>query len=228
MNSTTPAPSGIKTVLFDLDGTLLDTAPDLAYALNALLEEQGRSPLSFDTIRPHVSHGATAMIRLGFGLSAESPSFAELRQRFLDIYAANISRETRLFTGMEDVLSDLERRQMSWGIVTNKPAFLTEPLLVHLSLRHRAACVISGDTTANKKPHPEPMLLACRQTNSVATECVYVGDAQRDIEAGSRAGMPTLIALYGYIGADDAPETWGASASLNNPADLMRWLDKTG
>ena len=202
----------IRTVLFDLDGTLADTAPDLAYALNRVLEEQGGRPLPFDTIRPVVSHGGIALIKLGFGIDEQAPEFPPLRQRLLDIYRDNIARETRLFDGMESLLATLEERGLNWGVVTNKPGWLTEPLLDALGLKARAATIVSGDTLPERKPHPAPMLLACEQAGSDAGHCLYIGDAERDIEAGRNAGMRTLVALFGYLGETDIPERWQADA----------------
>jgi phosphoglycolate phosphatase len=215
----------IRTILFDLDGTLLDTAPDLANALNTLLIEQGLPALPYESIRPVVSHGGRALIETGFALQEGDPGFDDLRQRLLEIYRDTLSARTRLFPGMEEVLAQLEARRFNWGVVTNKPAWLTEPLLEDLHLAQRAACIVSGDTTANRKPHPEPMLYACTKAGSQASQCVYIGDAQRDIEAGRQAGMKTLAALYGYIGTEDQPEDWGADASIENPLAILEWLD---
>jgi phosphoglycolate phosphatase len=214
----------LRTVLFDLDGTLADTAPDLAYALNQVLVEQGRSPLPFDTIRPVVSHGGIALTRLGFGLEPEHPDFPPLHQRLLAIYSDNIARHTRLFPGMETLLAGIEQRGMNWGVVTNKPARLTEPLMNALGLSQRAACIVSGDTCNNRKPHPEPILYGCHLAGSEAAQCLYVGDAQRDIEAGLRAGLRTVVALFGYIGEDDHPEEWQADALLNTPREIEDWI----
>lgn len=217
---------GIRTVLFDLDGTLADTAPDLAYALNSLLQEQGRAPLPYDVIRPVVSHGATALVRLGFGLSPDEPVFSALRERLLALYRQHLARETQLFAGMAELLNEIEGLAMNWGVVTNKPAFLTQPLMAALGLAERAACIVSGDTTANRKPHPEPLLLACRLAGSAAPQCLYVGDAERDIRAGKEAGMPTLVAMFGYIGDADRPETWGADALIPDPAAIIAWIKR--
>lgn len=218
-------PSTIRGVLFDLDGTLADTAPDLAFALNTLRGEQGIPPLTFAEIRPHVSHGAAALVKLGFDVTADSPHFASLRQRLLEIYETHLARETRLFPGMEDVLAVLESRAIKWGVVTNKPAWLTKPLLQQLGILDRAATVVSGDTTERKKPHPDPMFHAAREAGLRVEECLYVGDAHRDIEAGLRAGMCTLVALFGYIGDEDAPHTWGAHGMIRSPAEILRWLE---
>jgi phosphoglycolate phosphatase len=218
----------ITTVLFDLDGTLLDTAPDLAAALNTVLAENRRAPLPYETIRGVVSHGGIALIKLGFGLDESSPDFEPLRQRLLSLYRANLSGKTRPFPGMAELLEQLEQGGRNWGVVTNKPAWLTEPLLQDLGLLQRAACVVSGDTLDERKPHPAPMLHACEQSGSRPEQCVYIGDARRDIEAGKNAGMLTLVALFGYFMGDDRPREWQADGILKQPLDLLAWLDSTG
>lgn len=215
----------IQTVLFDLDGTLLDTAPDLAAALNTVLREQQRPPLPLEQLRPWVSLGGKAMIKNGLNIQEDDERFPELYQRFLTFYAAHLAEHTCLFPGMAEVLTTLEARQLNWGIVTNKVKGLTQPLLQQLALTQRSVCTVSGDTLAHKKPHPAPLLYACQRAGCLPQHCVYIGDAQRDIEAGQRAGMHTLVALYGYIGADDQPAEWGASAMLHQPQDMLTWLD---
>jgi len=215
----------IRTVLFDLDGTLLDTAPDLADALNTVLTENNREPLPFETIRSVVSHGGKALIELGFEIPDTDPQFEPLRQRLLAIYRDNVSNKTRLFPGMDEVIETLTERGLNWGIVTNKPGWLTDPLLADLGLDKQASCVISGDTLDERKPHPAPMLLACKMAGSTPLQCVYIGDAERDIEAGKNAGMHTLVALFGYFTPDDRPEKWNADGLLNTPMDLLSWLD---
>ncbi len=214
----------IRTVLFDLDGTLADTAPDLAFALNEVLREQGCAPLPYEQIRPVVSHGGIALIKLGFNIDEEAPQFDPLRQRLLTIYRQHIVRETTLFEGMGEVLEAIESRGLNWGVVTNKPAWLTEPLLEGLTLKQRAATIVSGDTLDQRKPHPAPMLLACEQAGSTAAECLYVGDAERDIEAGRNAGMQTLVALFGYIGEWDRPEQWQANGMIKEARAIIEWL----
>jgi 2-phosphoglycolate phosphatase len=214
----------IRTVLFDLDGTLLDTAPDLADALNALLAEHHRPPRAFEQIRGVVSHGGIALIRLGFELDESHPDFQTLRQRLLALYRDNLSRKTRPFPGMDEVLDQLETQGYNWGVVTNKPGWLTNPLLKDLGLFSRAACVVSGDTLATRKPHPAPMLFACEQAGSTPEQCVYVGDAERDIEAGRNARMHTLVALFGYLQAHDRPQEWNADGMIQVPSDLLAWL----
>ncbi len=216
----------IRTVLFDLDGTLADTAPDLAHVLNLLLAEEGKPALPYETIRPVVSHGATALIRLGFGNVADA-DLERLRQRFLAFYTDNLVRQTQMFPGITELLAELTRRGLNWGIVTNKPAFLTDPLVARLPLPSPPASVVSGDTTTNRKPHPEPMLLACTQAGSQPAQCLYVGDAERDIEAGRRAGMKTLVALFGYISKEDQPERWGADGMIHSPREVLDWLGAT-
>jgi len=223
---TTSRSCAIKTVLFDLDGTLADTAPDLAFALNAVLQEQGREPLAYDDIRPVVSHGGIALIKHGFNIDESHADFQPLRQRLLDIYRANIARETRLFDGMTELIAQLEQRGLNWGVVTNKPEWLTEPLLEALGVRQHAAAVVSGDTLPERKPHPAPMLLACQQAGSEAEQCLYVGDAQRDIEAGRNAGMRTLVALFGYIGNSDTPANWQADGMVNSALEILDWLER--
>jgi phosphoglycolate phosphatase len=216
----------IKSVLFDLDGTLADTAPDLADALNHVLVAQGQPALPFEHIRPVVSHGGIALIRLGFNIEPEHPEFEGLRQQLLDYYLANIAAKTTLFDGMNDALTHIESHGMNWGVVTNKPAWLTDPLMEALGLAQRAACIVSGDTLPERKPHPAPMLYACNLAGSRAHECLYIGDAERDIEAGRAAGMQTLVALFGYIGDEDDPHTWGADGMIETPGGIIDWLAK--
>ena len=214
----------ISAVLFDLDGTLVDTAPDLAFALNTLLQEQGYAPLPYTDIRPVASHGSPGLLDLGFGIVSGHPEYSSLQQRFIALYLDNIARETVLFEGMDEVISELEKTGIAWGIVTNKPAFLTEPLLVALGLIDRAACVVSGDTTAYSKPHPAPMFHACELINLPPESCLYVGDAARDIEAAKNANMQTMTARYGYLGTEDDPESWQADAIIDHPSELLQWI----
>ncbi len=210
--------------LFDLDGTLVDTAPDLAATLNILRAEHGLEALPFEVIRPHVSHGARAMVHAGFGVDEGSPRFAALRERFLQLYRERLTRHSRLFEGMEEVLSVLENRGVKWGVVTNKPAWLTDPLMADLGLAARAACVISGDSTRNRKPHPEPLLHASALIGVAPEQCLYIGDARRDIEAGRAAGMKTLVAMFGYLGEDDQPHEWDADGMIDDPLDILDWI----
>lgn len=216
----------IACVLFDLDGTLLDTARDMAQALNRLRQEQGLPVLPYEQIRSEVSHGSLAMIRLGFGLSPQDSLFPILRQRFLDLYRLDLAGETVLFPGMDATLAHLETRDIHWGVVTNKPGWLTDPLLRQLNLFERAACVVSGDTVSKRKPDPEPLLHACQLVGVDPGCCLYVGDAERDVQAGKGAGMTALVARFGYVGTHENPEDWGADGLIDTPHDLLVWLDQ--
>ena len=212
-------------VLFDLDGTLIDTAPDLTYALNVVRAEKELPPLELSQARPVVSLGGTAMIKLAFNITHDDPEFNDTRQKFLDVYRENIYCKTRLFDGMEQVLNTLDNLQLQWGIVTNKPEWLTTPLLQQMQLDSRASCVISGDTLPYAKPSPEPLLHACSLMGCVANESVYIGDAKRDVEAGINAGIETIIASYGYIEAHAKLEDWGANTIIEHPLDILDWLE---
>lgn len=214
----------LETVLFDLDGTLLDTAPDLAYALNRVREEEGEAPLPFERIRPVVSHGSVGLLRLGFGLEPGTPRFDRLRRRLLAIYQDHLAVDTRLFPGMDAVLDGIESLGLRWGVVTNKPGWLTEPLLAQLDLTPRTACIVSGDTVARRKPDPAPMLHACTLLDCESGRCAYVGDAERDIQAGRSAGMRTVVAAFGYIDSEHDPRTWGADDIVETPAQLLAWI----
>ncbi|MTI64241.1 HAD-IA family hydrolase [Methylophaga sp.] len=209
---------------FDLDGTLVDTAPDLAYALNQVLEQEGRAPLAYESIRAVASHGSAGLLGLAFGITADNPEFDVLQKRFVQIYHNNLTRESRLFEGMQRVIDKLDEIGKKWGVITNKPTFLTEPLMAGLNLKQRAACIVSGDTTEQSKPHPAPMLHACKLINMQPAQCVYIGDAERDIVAGRDADMHTIVACYGYLSDDDRPENWQADAMINQPEELLQWL----
>ena len=214
----------IRNVLFDLDGTFADTAPDLHYALHRVMLSRGMTPLTLKQIRPTVSHGSRAMLKAAFGMEPGDPGYDELRESFLDSYLANIAKRTRLFDGMEELLDTFGGRGISWGIVTNKPAWLTDPLMEGLGLSQRACCVVSGDTTDHAKPHPEPILHACRLVGVEPRQSIYVGDAERDIEAGNRAGALTLVALFGYLSEQDTPDEWQAAGCVAHPLEILDWL----
>lgn len=211
----------IKAVLFDLDGTFADTALDLGFALNQQRRLHGLPPLPQDVVRPQASHGARGLLKLGFGIGSDDPKFAAMRAEYLDLYEQHICDHTVLFPGMPELLLELQQRNIAWGIVTNKPARFTIPLMEKLGLIQDAACIVSGDTTANSKPHPEPLLTAARQIGIAPEECLYVGDAERDVEAALAAHMQVLIAMYGYLGEDDHPETWGAHGYIHKPMDVL-------
>ncbi len=215
--------SDIQTILFDLDGTLIDTAPDMAKSLNILLEEENRQALPYDTIRPVVSNGSVALVKLGFG-DIEGDYLERLKKRYLEIYEQRLCIDSKLFDGMAELLSYIESLGKNWGVVTNKPGWLTIPLMEQIGLLNRAACVVSGDTTPNRKPHPEPMYHACIAAGSEPDQCLYIGDARRDIEAGNNAGMKTIIALYGYICDWENTDDWGTSVKITTPMEVLQHL----
>lgn len=208
-------------VFFDLDGTLADTAPDLAAAANRLVIEHGMAPVAYEKLRPVASHGARGLIGAAFGKKPEDPEFPALRDTFLDYYEADIAVHTRLFDGMDAVLAKLEANGIRWGIVTNKIARFTVPLVDAIGLTPRASAVVSGDTTAHAKPHPAPLLHAAELSGVAPGRCLYVGDDLRDIQAGKAAGMATVSAAYGYCGDGEPPETWGADYLIRHPSELL-------
>jgi len=214
----------IRTVLFDLDGTLADTAPDLAHALNTQLVEEGKKALPYETIRPEVSHGATALIKLGFGVGPGDADFDRLRERFLALYSADLCKHTKPFAGIEPLLKSLQQQGINWGIVTNKPAFLTDPLVAGLNLSPAPACVVSGDTVANRKPHPEPMLHACTAAGSRPEQCLYVGDRRPRHQAGKPGGKEKVGAAVRVHSESETPDRWGADGMIRTPSEILDWL----
>ncbi|MCU7916978.1 MAG: HAD-IA family hydrolase [Candidatus Thiodiazotropha sp. (ex Epidulcina cf. delphinae)] len=214
----------IECVLFDLDGTFADTAPDLHFALNQVLAKHGRQPISYQQIRPAVSHGSQAMLKVGFGIEPDDPRFSQLQKDFLAIYLNNIAVQTKPFDGIPALIERLEQRAIRWGIVTNKPAWLTDPLMRELDMHQRASAIVSGDTTPYTKPHPEPVRHACQLAGVDPARSLYVGDAIRDIQAGRHAGTKTLIALFGYLSDDDEPSKWEADGQVSHPLEILHWL----
>jgi 2-phosphoglycolate phosphatase len=213
----------LAAVLLDLDGTLLDTAPDLARALNALRSQQQLPPVAFERVRPQVSEGATAVLRVGFP-DVDAAQFEALRARFLDFYRAQLVVETRLFPGFDTVLSQLEAHGIPWGIVTNKPRWLTEPLLQQMGLFERAGCVLSGDSLPLRKPDPLPLLTAARELSIEPARCLYLGDALRDAQAARAANMVALGASFGYIAAHEDVTQWPVNAWIDEPLELLGWV----
>ncbi len=211
-------------ILFDLDGTLVDTAPDMAAALNHVLTEEGMASLPLETIRPHVSRGGLALTRLAFEAHRAEHEIEPLRLRFLDYYLEHVADHSALFDGFEEVLQALENASIPWGVVTNKPGWLTDPLLTHLGLLQRSAVTISGDTLAEKKPHPLPLQTAARALDKNCEDCLYVGDDPRDIQAGRAANMTTVIARYGYITDPDSLPDWRANHQIDAPRDILQLL----
>ncbi len=218
----------IRAVLFDLDGTFADTAPDLGLALNLLRESYGLLPLPHETIRPVASHGARGLLGLGFGISPEQDDFERLRSEYLRLYEDLQHGHSALFAGMPEVLQQLGSQSRLWGIVTNKPERFTRPLMRALGLAAEAATVVSGDTCPQPKPHPAPMLHACAEMGLAPDQCLYVGDAQRDVVAAHAAGMPALVAGWGYLAEDDRPQAWGADAIIDQPQDILIYLKSHG
>lgn len=212
-----------KAVLFDLDGTFADTAPDLTRALNIMRSDRGLPPVSADATRPVTSTGARGMLRVGFDMTPEHADYAAMRVEFLDVYARNLCVETRLFDGMDALLEAIERAEMRWGIVTNKAERFAKPLMAQLDLHHRCACVVGGDTTAHTKPHPAPLLAAAQLLGIEPRSAIYIGDDRRDIEAGRAAGMKTIAVRYGYLNGGD-PDAWGADAVVDCPQDVIPHL----
>lgn len=212
----------MRAVLFDLDGTLVDTAPDLAGALNRLLLEEGKLELPYGVIRDQVSNGGNALVELGFGVKVGEPNQAELRHRLLNKYKENIAEHSIIFAGLEVLLQELDQQPVPWGIVTNKPREYTDLLL--RELRIHAAAVVCPEDLGVSKPDPAPLLLAARQLATPPEHCLYVGDHLRDIEAGQRAGMQTLVAGFGYIGLDEQPSSWGADFIANSVPELNAWI----
>lgn len=219
-----PGRGPLRALLLDLDGTLVDTAPDLAAALNRALTSAGRPTLALAQIRPQVSRGARALIQLGFGLDPGDPSFEPLRQAFLADYREHLAEFSRPFRGIPALLQACAASDCPWGIVTNKPAWLTRPLLQALDLQPAPACVISGDSAARPKPAPDPLLLAAAQLDLAPADCLYLGDDRRDIEAARAAGMPVLAAAWGYLGPGEDPADWGADQVIEDPAQALDWL----
>ena len=214
----------ISCVLFDLDGTLIDTAPDLVACLNKALIEYDFEPVSFDFVKPNVSFGAVAMIDASIDKHVDTPTRERILETMLSLYENNIAIHSDLFDGMREVLAFIESRHIPWGIVTNKRKRFTLPLVEAFDLSSRVACVISGDSTPTPKPNPAPLFAACEQVGVLASECVYIGDAAHDIVAGNTANMYTLAAVYGYLQPNDQPENWGAEALIDSPAQLLAWL----
>ena len=214
----------IKAVLFDLDGTLADTAPDLGHALNRQRVARGLVALPIALIRIEASAGARGLLGLGFNIRPGDSEYDALRSEFLDFYAERLCHETSLFPGVTELLDQLDDLRLPWGIVTNKPARFTIPLMQELRLGQRAACVVSGGDTPHSKPHPEPLLTASNAMDIAPGECIYLGDDIRDVQASLAAGMEPVIAKYGYLGNASPPESWGARYLINRPQELLGYL----
>lgn len=211
-------------VLFDLDGTLVETAADLGYALNLQRERHGLPFLPDTVIRPYASHGSRGLLEIGFGLFPTDAQFEQMREEYMALYTEVMTRQPALFPGMSETLLQLEQQGLPWGIVTNKPRRFTMPIVDVLQLQQRAAVVICGDDAAQPKPSPQTLLLACEKMQVDPKNVLYLGDAERDVQAGNAAGMRTLVALFGYLGAEDQPQTWGADGLIQTPQALLGYL----
>lgn len=214
----------IAAILFDLDGTLVDSAPDLAGAADQLRTARGLPSLSLSHYRPHAGAGARGLLGAAFGIQPEHPDFPALREAFLQTYAQRLTRHTALFDGVAALIATLQDHRLPWGIVTNKVSHLAQPLIQALAPLAQAHAIVCGDTTAHLKPHPAPLLEAARQLGLPSAHCLYVGDDLRDIQAGRAAAMRTVAARYGYLGPASHPEQWGADAHIETPLQLLQTL----
>lgn len=214
----------VRTVLFDLDGTLIDSAPDLAGTANAMRSVRGLAPVPYPALRRMVGAGARGMIGAAFGIAPGEEGFEALRDEFLARYAETLLQHTQVFEPMRPVLERLEAQGLCWGVVTNKAQRFTLPVIAGLGLDRRAAVVVCGDTTPHSKPHPEPLLEAARRLGVAPDTCVYVGDDLRDVQAGRSAGMATVVAGWGYLGDGEPVHAWGADAVIEEPTQLLNWL----
>ena len=220
------AEPALQAVLFDLDGTLADTAPDMARTVNLMREKRGLAPVPAAQVRPHVSKGARGMICSAFEIAPEDPTFQALREEFLELYADNLSVGTCLFPGMDRLLEALEQRGIAWGVVTNKFERFAHPVMEGLGLAERAGVVVGGDTCPRPKPYPDPLLHALRKLGVPPANALYVGDDPRDVQAARAAGMPVLVAGYGYLGDAPAPEEWGADGIVASAHELLAWVSE--
>jgi N-acetyl-D-muramate 6-phosphate phosphatase len=215
----------IRGILFDLDGTLADTAPDLGGALNDLLSRYGRDPMPHEVLRPLASSGARGMVLQGFGLTPADPYFEELRDEYLECYAARLVRDSVLFPGVEQLLASLDNLGLPWGIVTNKFTRFAEPLIAQMPPLNRTACLVCGDTYERPKPFPDPLIGAATLLNLPAASLLYVGDDERDMVAAQAAGMHGVVARYGYLGNGAPPEDWPAQHHIDAPGDLLSLIN---
>lgn len=218
--------SHVKAVLFDLDGTLIDSAPDLGAAADKMRVDRGMPSLPLEAYRHMAGAGARGMLGIAFGMTPESEGFAEMREEFFRNYEKCMTERTYAFEGVAQLIHSLQSAPLAWGVVTNKSMRFTDPLTQQMPLFASAAAVISGDTTPHSKPHPQPLLEAARRIQIAPESCIYVGDDERDIQAGRAAGMKTVAACYGYLGAKAETSHWGADAQINSPLELLKLLGR--
>lgn len=219
----------MQVVLFDLDGTLVDTAHDLGLALNMQLARHGKPMLTHDEIWPVASHGSLGLLALGFGITPADKNFEAMKTEYLDLYESVFTNHPHFLPGIAELLKELDVEGIKWGIVTNKPRRFSVDLIKAVkmgssNLYEQIACLVCGDDAIRPKPAPDTLLMACKETNSTPSECVYVGDAERDVQAGKAAGMKTIVALFGYIANTDTPAEWGADATITEPKELLSYL----
>ena len=218
------AERGLDAVLFDLDGTLADPAPDMARTVNLMREKRGLEPVPAAQVRPHVSSGARGMIVSAFGIATDHPDYAAMRAEFLELYVDNLCIATCLFPGMEDLLDALEAAGLKWGVVTNKFERMARPVMAGLGLEERAGVIVGGDTCPRAKPFPDSLLHAASLLGVAPARTLYVGDDERDVQAARAAGMPVIVAGYGYLGEDRAPSLWGADAIMESVGEIETWV----
>ena len=216
--------NGVRAVLFDLDGTFADTAPDLGRALNRMRSERSLAPLPIETLRARASSGARGLLKAGFDVTPGSEGYETLRERFLELYEQNLCIDTRVFDGIPALLDAIVARGLRWGIVTNKAKRYTEPLLRTLGVDGLTACIVSGDSTPHIKPHPASLLRAAELLSLPPADCLYIGDDLRDIQAARAAGMRFAAAGWGYLGEGGDPRAWGADAVLSGPGEILDLL----
>ncbi|MCW5653653.1 phosphoglycolate phosphatase [Hydrogenophaga sp.] len=216
---------GVRAVLFDLDGTLIDSAPDLGAAADGMRVQRGLPSLPLDRYRPHAGAGARGMLRAAFDITPGHEDYEPLREEFLQAYARCLLERTRPFDGVAELLASLQARGLVWGVVTNKAQRFTVPITQAMGLFSTASAIVSGDTTPHAKPHPAPLLEAARRLSLAPSQCIYVGDDERDILAGRAAGMTTVAARYGYLGVDADVTAWAADAEVTSPDEILKWLD---
>jgi 2-phosphoglycolate phosphatase len=219
-----PAPFSVAAVLFDLDGTLIDSAPDLGAAADQMRQQRGLPSLPYAKYRPMAGAGARGMLGVAFNITPEDPSYQVLREEFFTKYESCMTQRTYAFEGVPELLQAITGKSLPWGVVTNKSARFTEPLTRGMAMFDTAQAIVSGDTTPHAKPHPEPLLEAARRLGVPAERCIYVGDDERDIVAGLAAGMYTVAATYGYLGSQTDVAAWGAHAEIQSPAELLELL----
>lgn len=217
----------IKAVFFDLDGTLFDTAPDLTFSMNQVLKKHGRRPVDDKEFRLSIYAGTNSMVKFAFDIDVDHPEFALIKKEFLDIYSEQSTKRTLFFSGMEEVLSYLNDNNIAWGIVTNKPYWLSEPLINYFGIAEKCRCLVCGDSVKQRKPSPDPLLKACEIVAVAPAFSVYIGDTETDIIAAKAAGMHSVGAVYGYAPKESNPETWNADYLIHSPISIIEWLKKT-